>query len=81
MNPPQLNLILKQKTYAWLIASVGQIPAHVPQSIHVPASISLFPSTSLIAETGHSGSQDPQLTQASEILYAMLTPPIKYMAR
>ena len=53
--------------YSSEIASEGQTPAQVPQLMQVPASMTRFESFSEIAETGHSGSQAPQFTQASEI--------------
>jgi hypothetical protein len=54
--------------YSSEIASEGQTPAQEPQLMHVPASMTRFESFSEIAETGHSDSQAPQFTQASEIL-------------
>jgi hypothetical protein len=53
------------------IASVGQAEAQVPQSMHTEGSIQRASFFSLMALTGHSPSQAPQLTQASVTLYAM----------
>jgi hypothetical protein len=50
------------------IASVGQTAAQAPQSWHFAGSIQRALSFSEIASTGHSLSQEPQLTQASLIL-------------
>jgi hypothetical protein len=50
------------------MASVGQTEAQVPQSVHLSGSIQRIPFFSEMASTGHSGSQAPQLTQASLIL-------------
>ena len=54
-----------------MIASVGQLDAQAPQSMHLSGSMTRASFFSLIADTGHSPSQAPQLTQASVILYAM----------
>jgi hypothetical protein len=53
------------------IASVGQVDAQLPQSMHLSGSIQRASFFSLMAVTGHSPSQAPQLMQASVILYAM----------
>jgi hypothetical protein len=50
------------------MASVGQTAAQAPQSWHLAGSIHRVLSFSEIASTGHSLSQEPQLTQASLIL-------------
>jgi hypothetical protein len=50
------------------MASEGHAPAQVPQLMQVAASMTRFESFSEIADTGHSDSQAPQFTQASEIL-------------
>jgi hypothetical protein len=42
--------------------------------MHSSALISNLPSPSLIAPTGHSDVQAPQLTQSSEITYAIASP-------
>ena len=47
------------------IALTGQVPAQEPHSMHFVSSILRFPSTSLIAPTGHEDSQAPQLIQTS----------------
>ena len=52
----------------------GQTPAQVPQLTQEPASITNWLSPWLIAPTGHSGSQVPQLTHESEITYAIDIP-------
>jgi hypothetical protein len=57
-----------QFRYAAEIASVGQTPAHTPQSWHFSGSIHRLSPFSEIASTGHSLSQEPQLTHASLIL-------------
>jgi hypothetical protein len=51
-----------------MIASVGQTEAQLPQSMHFAGSIQRAPFFSLMAWTGHSGSQAPQLTHASVTL-------------
>jgi hypothetical protein len=51
-----------------MIASVGHTAAQAPQSMHLAGSIQRTPLFSLIAWTGHSGSQAAQLTQASVTL-------------
>jgi hypothetical protein len=51
-----------------LIASVGQTEAQLPQSMHLAGSIQRAPFFSLMAWTGHSGSQAPQFTHASVTL-------------
>jgi len=51
-----------------MMASVGQVEAQAPQSMHLEESIQRAPFFSLIASTGHSGSQAPQFTQASVTL-------------
>jgi len=57
-------------------APTGQAPAHAPHSIHASASITNLPSPSVIASTGHSEAQAPQLMQSSLIIYAIRkTPP------
>ena len=58
--------------YPSLIAPVGQTPAQVPQEMQASASITYWLSPWEIALTGHSLSQVPQLTQESEITYAMI---------
>ena len=58
--------------YSWLIAPVGQAPAHVPHSTQASASITYWLSPAEIAPTGHCPSQVPQLTQESEITYAII---------
>ena len=49
-------------SYAWG-APTGQTPAQEPQSMQVSASITYLLSPSLIALTGHSAAQAPQLIQ------------------
>lgn len=66
-NENNLDFIFKV-IYSSEMASAGQAPAQVPQLMQVPASMTRFESFSEIAETGHSDSQAPQFTQASEIL-------------
>jgi hypothetical protein len=56
------------RSYAWAIASTGQLPAQEPQSTHLSGSIQRLLSFSEIALAGQSPSQAPQLTHASEIL-------------
>jgi hypothetical protein len=53
------------------IASVGHTDAQLPQSMQVSGLIQRASFFSLIAVTGHSLSQAPQLTQASVTLYAI----------
>ena len=53
--------------YACEMHCTGHTPAHDPQSMQVFASIMRCASASEIAETGHSGSQLPQLIHASLI--------------
>jgi hypothetical protein len=53
--------------YASEIESEGQTATHAPQSVHSSASMTLLSSFSLIASTGHSGSQEPQFVQVSSI--------------
>jgi len=55
-----------------MMASVGQTDAQAPQSMQTSGSIQRALSFSLIALTGHSLSQEPQLVHASVTLYAML---------
>jgi hypothetical protein len=57
--------------YSAAMASTGQTPAQEPQSLHLPGSIQRRLSFSEIASVGHSLSQEPQLTHASLILYAI----------
>lgn len=57
--------------YSEAIAPVGQLDAHVPQSIQESGLISYLPSPCEIAPTGHSPSQEPQETHESEITNAM----------
>jgi hypothetical protein len=54
------------------MASVGHTAAQAPQSEHFSGSIHRALSFSEIASTGHSLSHEPQLTQASVTLYAMI---------
>ncbi len=60
----------RKKYQPWMMASVGQTAAHEPQSVHLAGSIQRRLFFSLMAWTGHSDSQAPQLTQASVTLYA-----------
>ena len=53
---------------AWAGAPTGQVSAQAPHSMQVSGSISNLPFPSLIAETGHSAAQAPQLMHCSEIL-------------
>jgi hypothetical protein len=62
--------------YSAAIASTGQTPAQVPQSVHFAGSIQRRLSFSEIASTGHSLSQEPQLIHSSLTLYA-----ISYLSR
>jgi hypothetical protein len=57
--------------YSAAIASTGQTPAQVPQSVHFSGSIQRRLSFSEIASTGHSLSQEPQLIHSSLTLYAI----------
>jgi len=53
--------------YSGMIASLGQTPAQVPQSMQVLGRIKWI-SPAEIASTGHSPMQVPQATQESVIL-------------
>lgn len=67
-----MNALFHVLDYSGEIAPVGQQLAHEPQSIHVSGLISNCESPPLIAPTGHCPSQEPQLTQASLITYAII---------
>ena len=72
-RPPQKTVVFcKLYSYYWLIAPVGQTPAHVPQSRQASASITYCVSPAEIAPTGHSPAHVPQLTHESEITYAIM---------
>ncbi len=59
--------------YASDIESEGHTATHAPQSVHSPASMTLLSSFSLMASTGHSGSQEPQFVQVSSITCAIFS--------
>jgi hypothetical protein len=64
----QLNISNPADHHPAVIASVWQEATQAPQSVHFDGSIHRRLSFSEIASTGHSLSQEPQLTQASLIL-------------
>ena len=71
-NEADVRNVLENLRYPPETAPVGQTPAQVPQEMQASASITYWLSPWEIALTGHSLSQVPQLTQESEITYAMI---------
>ena len=57
--------------YAGWAAPVGQTSAQAPQSLHLSGSITYLSGPAVMAASGHSGSQAPQLMQSSVILWVM----------
>ena len=53
------------------MALAGHASTQEPQSVHLEASIARASPFSLMASTGHSGSQTPQFTQSELIVYAI----------
>ena len=51
------------------MALTGQVSIHAPQSMQVAASMTRTSPFSLIAETGQTGSQAPQLMHSALILW------------
>jgi hypothetical protein len=62
-----------------MIASEGQTSTQAIQSVHNSGSITYISSPSLIAPSGHSGSQAAQDMQSSVILWAMIDSLVKRM--
>ena len=67
--------ITKISFYSSTGAPTGQTFAQFPQLMQTSGSITYVVSPSLIALTGHSDAQVPQLTHASVILYAIIFTP------
>jgi len=59
---------MQRTDYAGLIASIGQVAAHAPQSVQVPASMTYAPLPALIASIGQELSHAPHMVHSSEIL-------------
>ena len=75
-KPKEISLGFLKPVYSGLGASTGQTFAHAPQSIQASLSITYISSPGDIHDTGHSGSQAPQLIHSSLIKYATyITPP------
>ena len=68
MPPSQALRGIFKYHYSALGAETGQTSAQAPQSMQVAASITYLSSPAVIALTGHSLSQAPQLMHSSLIL-------------
>ena len=66
-------------SYCGCGASTGQTDAQAPQSMQASASITYLVSPAVIALTGHSGSQAPQLIHESSIKYAICNSSLEYL--